>query len=583
MSRSDAEDSVSSVVGTILMLAVTVSVFGGLSIVVLAEVRSTESPPEAELAFVSDGTRAILSHRGGEPIKLDDGFLLLNVAGTEIRYDLTDVADQTADGKFWRIGETLCLSGPATPDPARPCLTDGQTILGVAIVASGGLLADEGERGAEAGPCPLDNVAPVVDSPWSFSIDVFTTSTGPVTVTFTATDDCSGVDDAVAPSLFYRVNDGSDPAFSPITTVTNTAPGTWEGVVPAQSWNLLGGQDLEVYASGVQDERGNVAGDSAIETEFIDIVTLIQYVTAATAIEGTIGPLGPAQADGDGEAATTAVEAGTLGSVTTFGPTKLSGTAYVTGTATAGAALNAINVLGSNDVRAELDTTDDYIEVSGFGTELPDDATITSLSIGYEGRKASSGGTGSTMRLDYKVGSGSYSLGTTFVEDYFSTSAPLDTDRTRSVCATQTSCATGSFTVANVEQLTVRVFDVSDENRNAQVDHVFVTVTYTTPAVTTYSLELELEFDGTDDGSSETLELHYQTSGDTYRISVLTSSGYTQVGTLSSTGSFTTFTYELASSGEYNLGKPMFLIEDGTPTGTTAGSLQIDYARMVTV
>ena len=578
MSARDGEDSVSSVVGTILMLAVTVAVFGGLSVVVLAEVRSTESPPEAELAFVSDGTRAILSHRGGEAIKLNDGFLLLNVAGTEIRYDLTDVADQTADGRFWRIGETLCLSGPSTPDPARPCLTDGQTILGVAIVASGGLLADEGERGAEAGPCPLDNVPPVVDSPWTFSVNVFTTTTGPVTVTFTATDDCSGVDDAVAPDVFFRIDDGSSPPYTAIapSSVTNMGAGAWDAVVPSQSWNLHGGHTLEVYASGVQDVRGTVGGATEPEPEFIDVVTLVKYVTLATANEGTLDGLGAEQSDADSEAAMTAFEAGTLGSPVSNGPTKFSGTTAVTGATAATAAVSPTNVLTSNDVRAEFDSTTDFIEVSGF--DLPAEATgVTNVVIGYEGRKISSGGgTGSMMRLDYKVGAGAYSDGVAFEETYFpGTGQPADTDRTRTL--------TGSFTVADVESMTVRVYDFLDGGRNAQVDHVFITVTYTTPAVTTYSLDVELEFDGTADGSSETLQLHYKTSGDTYRISVLTSSGYTQVGTLSSSGSFTTFTYALASSGEYNLGKPTFLIEDLTPTGTTQGSLEIDYARMVTV
>jgi FlaG/FlaF family flagellin (archaellin) len=561
------EDSVSSVVGTILMLAVTVTVFGGLSIVVLNEVRSTESPPDADVAFVNDGTRAVLAHRGGEPILLTSGFLILNVAGAEVRYDLTAVADQTADGRYWRIGETLCLSGPSPPDPARPCLLQEQTVLGAAVVAGGGLLADEGERGGDAGPCPLDNAAPTVPGPWTFDpANVLSTTTGPVTVRFTATDDCSGMDDAVAPQMVYRINDGSDPAFSPMTSITNEGPGAWSGVVPAQSWNLLGGQSLDVRASGLADANGNVAGDTAVVTEPIGVVTLVRTVTAATATTGTADPLSAAQ-DGENDNPMVVTEAGTVGPAGSVGPTKFSGTTVVNS-----GAVNPNNVLSSNDVRADLDTGGDYVDVSGF--DLPSEATgVTSISIGYEGRKAS--GQAPTTRLDYKIGGGSFVTNLATIPE----TSTSDADKTRTL--------TGTFSVADVEAMTVRLSRIGSTGGNPQVDHVFVSVTYSTAPVTTYSLDLTLDFAGTSDGASETLKLRYKTSGDTFEVQVwdALASAYVSRGTLSS-ASYATFDYTLVDNGvidEYNGGSPRVRIIDLTPSGTTAGTLDLDSARMETV
>lgn len=455
-----AEGGVSSVVGTVLMLAVTIAVFGGLSVVVLAEIRSTESPPEADLAFVNDGTRAILTHRGGEPIPLEGSFLLLNVDGSEVRLEMTDaaIASQTADGKAWRIGETLCLSGSSPSAAGRTCLFEAQTILGVAVIAGGGLLADEGLRAA-------------------------------------------------------------------------------------------------------------------------DVVVQVTYVSGSTTTKGTVGPLAAAQDGADGSAATTITEGSTFTPAGTGGPTKFNGA--TTATNPTNGATSAGSVLASDDVHATMDGDGDYIEVTGI--DLPSNvASITSVTLGYEGRKTGSG-SNPTTSLDYKVGSGTYNLGASITESQTGT----DVDRTRPLCATQVDCTSGSFTAANLEAMTVRVFHVTDTTPNVLVDHVFVTVAYTTVASTTYSLDVELQFAGSDDGSSETLQLRYQTSGDTFRVQVWDddvgpSGAFVNRGTLSSAGAFATFTYQLQTAGEFSGGTPRIRLVDLAPTGTSAGSLQLDYARVVT-
>lgn len=561
------EQAVSSVVGTILMLAVTVSVFGGLSVVVLNEVRSADAPPQADLAFVADGNRAVLVHRGGEDVLLSDGFVLLNANGAELRYDLSAFAAQTADGRHWRIGETLCLSGPSPPDPLRTCLLEDVPILGATVVAGGGLVADEGERGGDAGPCPLDDNGPTVPGAWSFDpADVLSTTSGAVTVRFTATDDCAGVDEAVLPVLRYRINDGSGPAYSSAGAMASEGGGVFSGTVPAQSWNVLGGQTLQVYATGLQDTLGNVGADTAVQDEPIDAVTLITYVSAATATTGTVGALAPAQDDADSEAATLLEEAGTLQPAGTGGPSKFSGSAQ----AATGAPTGAANVLASDNTAAEFTVGGQAIEVSGF--DLPANAdAVTALTIGFEGRRDSAGGgTSPALRIDYKIGAGAYNNAPTAT----TITATTDTDHTRTL--------SGTFTVADVEAMTVRLTYSTDTNRNPFVDHVFATVTYTTAAQTTYSMDIQLDFAGVADGAGETLDLRYRTAGDTYDVQVWNGASYASRGTLSLTGAFSTFTHQLTAA-EYNGGAPRIRLVDLTPSGTTAGSLQLDYARVVTV
>ncbi len=259
--RSPEDDAVSSVVGTALMLGVTVTVFAGFSLFVLGELEDEPRPPRSDLAVLQSGTQTLLMHRGGETVALS-GRVLVNVGGIERELDLTDLADQAADGERWRIGESLCLSGPSPP-----CLLDRETVLGVLVVQDNTVLLQQGERGVPAAEfCTGDTTAPSVDSWVQAPADVTTVTAGPVTVTAVVADGCAGVDTGVAPVLRHRVNDGSDPAYGAVPMTLSG--GAWTADVPDPGWASQDGKTLEYYVQGLTDLRGN-SGDSAVQSDAI--------------------------------------------------------------------------------------------------------------------------------------------------------------------------------------------------------------------------------------------------------------------------------------------------------------------------
>lgn len=429
--------AVSSVVGTVLMLGITMAVFAGFSVVVVDRVTDdAQQGVRATLGAEVQEDRVLLRHRGGEPLLLAEGTLLLTVGGASVEQPLSAASSQVADGATWRIGESLCIAGPQPP-----CLHPAGAIEDVKV--------------------------------------------------------------RYGPSL----------AFAGLAT---------------------GGQ----------------------------ATALVRYVASGSAAAGTLVSFASAQSAIDGGAEAVLQEGGTAQPAGSVGPVKASGTP-----SSAGGVTNPSNAAASDDVVAELDATGDTLDVSGF--DLPADAaTVTAVTIGYEGRKDGTGGVSPTTRLDYKRSSDStFSTGTAITE-----SATADTDRTRTLA--------GSFSVADVEGMTVRVTHVDDTNRNPLIDHVFVLVTYTTSPSTHYALDAGLDFADVPAATTPTLELRYRTSGDTFRVQVWDGSSFVTRGTALDSASSATWSYALGTA-EWNGGAPRIRIVDATPAGTTQGNLFLDYVRVV--
>ena len=76
------DDAVSSVIGTVLMLGITVTVFSGISLVVLSEVGENSDSIHADLSILEGEAAVLLRHGGGESIPLSSGHLLVNVEGS---------------------------------------------------------------------------------------------------------------------------------------------------------------------------------------------------------------------------------------------------------------------------------------------------------------------------------------------------------------------------------------------------------------------------------------------------------------------------------------------------------------------
>lgn len=181
--RTD-DAAVSSVIGTVLMLTVTVVVFSGLGVVVLKEFESNPGAPRTDLVAISRGTLAsstmLIAHQGGESIPLGDGFIVVNVGQYAKETKLSALKPEILAhlGPTWDPGESLCVRGPG-PLCMNP---QDDEVRGAYVVVSNTLMVDVGERGKPgiAPPRPDVTISLVSQAPakpwvdqdvtWTFKI-----------------------------------------------------------------------------------------------------------------------------------------------------------------------------------------------------------------------------------------------------------------------------------------------------------------------------------------------------------------------------------------------------------------------------
>lgn len=138
MAGGTRDDAVSSVVGTVLMLTITMAVFAGFAVVVLDAFSEAPPAPRADIRVISGDGGTYVQHLGGSPLSLTDARLSVNVAGSQ---DTVDAAELEARlGPSWDIGESLCVS----------CLYTGAEIRGVRILTATHLVLDHGAPGTDA-------------------------------------------------------------------------------------------------------------------------------------------------------------------------------------------------------------------------------------------------------------------------------------------------------------------------------------------------------------------------------------------------------------------------------------------------
>lgn len=313
------------------------------------------------------------------------------------------------------------------------------------------------------------------------------------------------------------------------------------------------GRNAIVAASGVQTAGGGSGGGSGGGGAFT-------YVDAGTATTGTLSDLADAQDADDGGAAATLTEASSAGTPTT--PTLSAGTV----TSSSGATSPG-NVLASDDARAGFVAAGDQVEVEGFG--IPAGASVTQVVVGFEALRPGGGGSNAQLTLSYTVSGtpGATSLSATV-------SGAGDTAYTTDVTADR---AWTEQDVADLHLVLVR--DSADAGfRDADVDHVFVQVTYSIPVT---DLEATFDFAGVPAGATQTLQLRYSTGGDSFDLQVWdgVAAAWTSRGTLDSAAA-ATFTHVLTAD-EYDGGAPRLRFLD-LDSGTVAGTLSIDYARVET-
>lgn len=118
MRRSWADDAaLTDVVGSIVMLAITIVVFAGVSIVVVAEVAGTDEEAPPTFRFEEIGDHVVVRHMGGIPVPLSQIQALITDAGSTTTVALGDHAASIGNGDDrWDIGESICIIGTGCID-----------------------------------------------------------------------------------------------------------------------------------------------------------------------------------------------------------------------------------------------------------------------------------------------------------------------------------------------------------------------------------------------------------------------------------------------------------------------------------
>lgn len=137
-----SESAVSSVVGTVLMLGITVAVFGGFSVFALSYVQGEAHAPRADIAMVKEAGALYIQHKGGESFPARGGTLYVNVGGTQVTHHLSDPAFDGILSASWQVGDLLCVQG-AAPGCLYAANAD---VRGAILVDQNALLAEVGER-----------------------------------------------------------------------------------------------------------------------------------------------------------------------------------------------------------------------------------------------------------------------------------------------------------------------------------------------------------------------------------------------------------------------------------------------------
>ncbi|HLE46977.1 MAG TPA: type IV pilin N-terminal domain-containing protein, partial [Candidatus Thermoplasmatota archaeon] len=253
----------SEVLGSILLIGVTVLMVGGLTLALASRPGPIETHHADLSVSILQGTGdwgtgdeiIQMRHGGGETILADSSRVLYTIDGVTTRLEGAAIGSAFSDGRF-QIGETWTRT---------VTISVGQNVE-VFLVSVGQTSESVVSSNLLAASCNGDSTPPYVQGWTQAPVDVKASTTGAVTVTAIVADACSGVDQATTPNLYYRVNDGSNPAFTNGGAMTLTATSTWQKSIPDQTWANHVGKTLEYKVGPIADVRTN-SGESAVNAD----------------------------------------------------------------------------------------------------------------------------------------------------------------------------------------------------------------------------------------------------------------------------------------------------------------------------
>ncbi len=545
----------SEVVGSMMLVAITVLTMVSLAFVIYNQ-EGPDDRTHADLALkLSAGAGGwgtgdelvVITHTGGEPLLNDFTTIRVLIGATLTEYAAGSLGSGFSDGKLtigetWQITDTVSSSS----DVAVDVIVEG---------SRSSLLFSAKSSPSVGGACTSDITPPYVSLWVQSPADVNGMTNGTVLVRATLTDACSGVDSLATPSFYYRINDGTGPAWTNGGAMTSLGLDRWEFTIPDLLWSTHGNEDLQYYVGGVTDTLGNT-GSSVVRSDNIEPVLAITYVNNYTGGPGTITNFANLQAFDDAN--------GTILEGLTSGTSVF---------------LNADSILfndGFNDAANGYASDDAYAWVGADGRTIryglqappPSGGTITAVNIHLEGHITNFGN--DQWRVKACL-TGLCNGGQTFTGSA--------TDTIVSHNATTDRPGGGSWTWSDLANLEARINTQKSGGRdgNWQIDKVWAEID---TDGTTYQLDMVTDFAGVTAGSNYTLQMLYRVAGDTFDVQVYDSGVWTTRGAALTATTATLWTYQLQGA-EYNAGAPSVRFLDHTNDGTQ-GSITMDYIRVVT-
>jgi hypothetical protein len=414
--------------------------------------------------------------------------------------------------------------------------------------------------------CSPDTSPPTVQTWTQSPSNVNRLTSGVITITVVLTDGCWGVDTATNPTLYYRVNDGTNPAYTNGGAMTFTSGTTWTKTIPDQTWAIQGGKTLEYYIAGQKDLGANVQANVAnnLQSDLIDVVTQTTYVATNTPTKGTVANFPNAQSASDANAVATLTE----------GKLILAASSINVG-ATDACWSNPNNAMTSDNLYATCSTAARPLQIV-IADPSSSSGTITSVIVKAEVSIVGYVNDGFSFAACSSSQCGTLS-GT--IAGAYGSDVIVSVDLTgKHPQGSGNSWAWSDITDLEIQINGVSVAGGSADTLPYRVDSITVEVSYTGAA---QSLDVRMDFSGVPVGASYSLEMRYSRSVDTFRVQVWSGSAWVQRGSQLSASSLTVWTYTLTSA-EYQGGAPLIRFVDDTPAGTSTGILSLEYVRVVT-
>ncbi len=556
--RAD-EAAVSDVVGSVLLVSITVVTMGAFSAVILnvpapADPITTRLHVDAiagpDLLWGSGDEALRVHHLGGDPLDQTNTEFILRNGGAETRYS----GDQLgfSDGKL-RIGETWQVT---------TALVAKAEVEFVAVqTGSSSQVLTHSKLSPQTASCDPDTTAPgaiFTQDPTDLEPSH---GSNPVLITALVVDGCSGVDPAIVPILEHNAGSGD-------IVMTSAGGNKWTASVPAPpaGWTALSGQWFQYKAKNLQDLDNNT-GESTVQQDFVGTPAQTEtYPFNFTANTGSVSNFNASKSASDAGAFASVVKAATGSS----GKIKLDGDSVISADPKWDSPEKAYTNGGGE---AEYDRALEQMIHLGMADPGAELGAVTDVEINIKQRVQD------VINDGWRIA--------TCINDVCSALSPFQkgTDGKTTIAYNVTNLRPGggTWTWDDMKDIEIRVIPVVkhdatneyDNDGKFRLDHVEVVFNYE-PG---YDSDVEFQFTGASAGPSIRLEIRADTQGEAYRVSIKEGASWNSRSTEMKSTDMADWSTTLTIA-EWNTGNVEVRIEALQTAAPT--DLEIDFLRVAT-